>query len=96
MICPPTLGNDSAKKAEIFGRGVINRQRQCQALAVFHYNLQCVKLKANYFMEGAQSYVKVYLATLPVDLLYQVFYCVGICLAWVGVIPSVYASVGVR
>lgn len=48
------------------------------------------------FIQAACSCGLVYLTTFPVHLLYYVFYCIGVCSAWVGVILPVYASVGVR
>ncbi len=47
------------------------------------------------FILAARNHGKLYLATFLVHLLYKVFYWVRICLGWVGVILSVYASVDV-
>lgn len=47
------------------------------------------------FIEPAWNWVIVYLTAFFVHILYKVFYCISICLAWVGVIFSVYTSVGV-
>lgn len=37
-----------------------------------------------------------YLSTFSIDLLNQVFHCISISLAWIGMLLSVYASVSVR
>lgn len=85
MTWPPTLGNDSAKKAEICGN-----IRQASELFTgggwggqFSY-FQCCHISA-----------RVYLAPFSVHLLYQVSHSICVCSAWVGMILPECAMIGV-
>lgn len=77
MTCPPTLGKDSAKKAEIY-----RKHRTCHKNGGHLFTFLTVK--------------KTNLPSFFVHLLYQVSDCICVGVAWVWMILSVRASVGVR
>ncbi len=71
MICPPTLGNDSAKKAEIYGEKVANRYFKCYTLVMFvTAECLCAMVSVTDFIQAACDCGKAYLTTFAVDLLY--------------------------